>query len=290
MVFKVESLDTAAPNNDGNSIPMTCAINESDDILATVGNDEFVNPYPNVGSPFYTEGLEKVLCHSGGVVSGRLAGLRLRTDGGGNLKNSVRFLDLDFDPPPCDATDPECRVLDPLLKARLPAQLTNGSPDHVQLGVGPYADVVNHDHIHLMTPGLVYAMRMNFEPKGLEERYLIRMMARDELPPGALENKTCPFTDESKTDDVNVYIWQDGVFSGVIDGLPDGYTVSTGEIKPLSESYGNPPEVSAGWLEGLICSNISLIGEPCATKKGKDGLCHNLGKVPVRFTMHMEYQ
>lgn len=280
-------------NKDGDGISMICAINENDDVMSTLGNDKWVNPDTSIGSAFYVSGLENVLCHSGGVIQGRLAGLRMRTESGGNYRTVLRFLDLTLDHPACESEDPPvagCWSLEDPLLTRLPTELKVASPDLVKLDVAPYEDVLGHDHIQLMAPGL-YQMRMHLEPLNLPERYMIRMMDRTELPPGQLPGFTCPFDVGSASDDVNVYIWRDGVFSGTEpDGLPDGYTVSTGVITPWSESFEAPPTVSPGWAEGLICSNISLTGEPCASKREKNSLCHNLGKVPLRFTLHMQYQ
>jgi len=290
-LFKVDSSASAAPNNDGHGIPMTCAINEESEPFTTVGNDEGIS---GVGSWLYTGGMEKVFCGSGDVVSGRLAGLRLRTDGGGNLKNSVRFLDLNFDPAcPTGLEDPDyCIPAESALLSRLPPDFREPSLDTAQLDVRPYVDAnPPHNHIHLMASNL-YAMRMAIEPKGFGERYLIRMSSRGELPEGALQSRTCAYSEENATEDITVYIWQDGVFSGVSNGLPDGYTVTTGDIDPTKlESLGLPPTVTPGFAQGILCSNIGLGGEPCeGGGKNKNALCHTLGKVPVRFTMHMEYQ
>jgi len=60
--------------------------------------------------------------------------------------------------------------------------------------------------------------------------------------------------------------------------------------KTRDENGGIPPEVIPGTIVGNICSNIGLSGESCDGAKNKDDLCHMLGDVPVRFTMHWEYQ
>ncbi|RZW15946.1 MAG: hypothetical protein EX260_10085 [Desulfobulbaceae bacterium] len=131
---------------------------------------------------------------------------------------------------------------------------------------------------------------MQIEPKGLSERYLIQMSNRDSLPEGMLQSHSCRFNAQNVTDDITVYIWRDGVFSGVSDGLPDGYTVTTGTISD-PETVGSPPKVTPGFAQGLVCSNVSIDGASCpGGKKQKNALCHALGKVPMKFTMHMEYQ
>jgi len=294
-LFKVISSDSAVPNNDGKGLSMVCALNEIADTLATLRNDEDIDPESGLGSWIYTGGMEKVLCGSGDVVSGRFAGLRLRTDGPGG--SPIRFLDLDFDPAcSMDLADPDyCIPAEDDLLDRLPVDFLEPSLDTVQLDVRPYNDVnPPHNHIHLMASGL-YAMRMGIEPKGLGERYFIRMSSRKDLPVGAIQSRTCAYSAANATGDITVYIWRDGVFSGVPDGLPDGYTVTTGFIDiddPTKlESLGVPPTVTPGFAQGVLCSNIDLNGDACPGRgKTKNDLCHTLGKVPMRFTMHMEYQ
>jgi hypothetical protein len=287
-LFSVKQADTAVPNNDGSAIPMTCTINLEADTLTTVDNDLVVNS-PD-GNEFYYSGQEKVHCISGGVVGDTLAGLRIGTMLGGNLRNAIRFVDLNFDPA-CDPTDTSCLALTSALRNRLPAAFLTPSKDTVQLDIRPYADAIGQaegqTHIHLMTPG-PYSMYLTLTPEDQSDRYLFQMSSRTSLPKNS---HSCEFNAQTATGDINVYVWRDGVFTGVQDGLPDGYTVSTGVISSFSETAGGLPQVTAGFSEAFVCSNVALDDiTPCEEKNQKNALCHGLGKVPMRFTMHMYYQ
>ena len=266
-LFKVQSKDGSSGNDDSVGRAMICTLNEVADLKATVMDD---------GDPVYENNIDKVLCLSGDVVGDHLSPLRFSNLPGGNpkqIKFAKRFLDLAFG----DCVGPGCNVL--------PTKLTEeGTPDTAYVHVAPYAD---QDHIHLLDPGL-HALAMRIDPRDFDERYSIQMSSRN---PGVRNNNLCYFDAEGyeTTDDINVFVWEDGVYSGVMDGLPDGYTVTTGNITGL-ETTGNPPTVEPGSAQALVCSNTGPNGEQCAEPKDRDDLCFVLGKVAMRFTLHMEYK
>lgn len=258
--------------NDGSPLTMICSLNETEDPAATVRNDGGVNS--RLGGSLYFGGLDKVHCQSGGVVNPNLSGLRLSSMSGGNIRNAKRFIDLAFG---------ACKDG----SSCLPDEFLTASKDTVQLDVRPNPGEEGHDHIQLMEPGH-YKMPLKIWPDGFRERYLIQMMD-DEVMPN--ESHACRRDAEGfhPSDDINVYIWADGAFSNVKDGLPDGYTVSTGTIHS-DEFSGNPPTVTAEDLTALACSNTASNGDPCPDGFSGSALCYVLGDVRVRFTLHMEYE
>lgn len=268
--------ETPGPNNEGLAISMLCSLDDEGDALATMTNDEAVNS-PD-GSPYYEDALDKVGCISAGVSGDTLAGLRLRTVVG-SLKRAVRFVDMKFEQ--ClDGTD--C----------VPAKFLDPSKDSVQIDVHPYPDS-GHDHIHLMDPG-EYWMYLSVRDDDLSDRYIVQMAQRDSLPEGFLQSINCHYDAPGypsleDLDDIKVYIWEDGIYSGSADGLPDGYTVTTGLIDQ-SEALGALPVVTPMTASALICSNVDENGDNCGPKKNSQGLCAIRGQVGMRFTLHMEYE
>lgn len=271
-LFNVQSKDGSTGNDDKVGRAMICTLNEDQDLNATVMDD---------GDPVYENNVDDVLCISGDVVGDNFSPLRFANFPGTNPKQvqfAKRFLDLAFGSCiPTDPSDSDCN---------LPSKLTDAATlDTAYVHVAPY-----ENHIHLMDPGL-HGMFMRIDPRDFAQRYSIQMSNRD---PDKNNNFLCysDIPDYDITDDINVFVWEDGTYSGVGDGLPDGYTVTTGIILEV-ESAGNPPTVvypDPGYAEALMCSNIGPNGERCADPKNRDDLCFIRGKVAIRFTMHMVYK
>jgi hypothetical protein len=80
--------------------------------------------------------------------------------------------------------------------------------------------------------------------------------------------------------DVSVYLWRDADK----DGLPDGYTVTTGEIKDVDETLDGPPDVIPGTRWAAVCSAVGP-DAPCGNPKASSN-CNFLGYVEMKFTLH----
>jgi len=269
-LFTVES-KSGSGGHAGAPGPMICIVNALEDVDATVGND---------GDSVYMDGEDKVQCRSGDVVYPNLAGLRVRTLENGNIRKAKRFLDLSFGTciDPSGASD-----------CGLPPELLNLSNDTVDLAVRAYHDDSDANHIYLMPKGQTHAMPISFYPKGLDAYYRITMMKGEE--PTRFPCYFNPDYPSDEIDDINVYIWQDGEFSGEPeDEWPDGYTVTTGVVNELSEGESEFPTVELATAQAVICSNKSATGAACPAGYNKDDYCYVRGVVPVRFTMHMIYQ
>jgi hypothetical protein len=267
-LFKVDSSASVVPNNDGNSIPMTCILNyPPDNASATVKHD---------GEPIYVAGMEKVGCQSGGVVNPNLAGLRMSSFGPGNIRKAKRFVDLAFG---ICTDDSKC----------LPEEFLDPSQDTVQMDARPNGAIDGHNHIHLMTTG-EYNMPFSIWVDGFTDRYKIEMDAGNIAGVKPLQSHACHNDADGYQvgDDINVYIWEDGTFSGVFDDLPDGYTVTTGEISVL-EAPGEHPVVTHAPRRATVCANVNQDGDACPSDKSKSALCYMRGQVDVEFTLHMQY-
>jgi len=167
--------------------------------------------------------------------------------------------------------------------------------DLIRLGVRPYRnpeDQQTADGIHLLTPGEIYEMGMRFSIPGTEHfnfSIASKWYEGNESFTGigcetGFENQILanapPVAEggDSGMQDVSVYLWLDGDDA---DDLPDGYTVSTGQIiKPNSEG---PPTIDSGLRYAAVCSSVgpAVCGNPHAPSN-----CNFLGYVPVTFTMH----
>ena len=79
--------------------------------------------------------------------------------------------------------------------------------------------------------------------------------------------------------DVSVYLWRDTDE----DGLPDGYTVTTGEFGVITKDLDGPPEVEPGARWAAVCSAVG--DKECGNPKAPSN-CNFHGYVEVRFTLH----
>jgi hypothetical protein len=146
------------------------------------------------------------------------------------------------------------------------------------------------DHIQLMPTGVVHSMPARIGTQGFANRFNIQMMGVP-MPDGFHQGIWCNLTyhpdldpADAVSEDVSVYNWPD--HDG--DGIPDGYTITTGTIDDSVRT--SPPDVIAGTRLGTICSNIGGEGlQTCGGPSGGD-LCNLLGFVEVSFTIHARNQ
>jgi len=160
--------------------------------------------------------------------------------------------------------------------------------DTIRMQVRPYREDPNQttESIHLLTPGEIYEMGMNFSLVNVGiDRFSISVAAQHYPGNENFTGIACETGHEeeilakapgSPMQDVSVYLWTDSD----ADGLPDAYTVSTGVITPPQGD--GPPSVSAGTRYAAVCSAVGplVCGNPQAPSN-----CNFLGYVPVQFTM-----
>ena len=188
-----------------------------------------------------------------------------------------------------------------------------GDMEELRFNVRPYRDTQTKDGIHLLdtapldfTDPLVnpYEMGMTFRVK--YERYTISVASRHFEGNEKFTGIACQtgfekailagnydvngdgeIHDHGALPDVTVYLWpDDSVSPPDADNLPDGYTVTTGDIV-LADPLIFPPEVKPGPRVGAVCSPYgdSDCGNPQAPSN-----CNFLGYAKVRFTLHAVVQ
>jgi len=160
--------------------------------------------------------------------------------------------------------------------------------DTIRLQVRPYREDPNQttESIHLLTPGEVYEMGMNFSVVNVGiDRFSISVAAQHYPGNENFTGIACETGHEEEIlakapdgplRDVSIYLWTDSD----ADGLPDAYTISTGVITPPQGD--GPPLVSAEARYAAVCSAVGplVCGNPQAPSN-----CNFLGYVPVQFTM-----
>jgi len=160
--------------------------------------------------------------------------------------------------------------------------------DTLRLQVRPYRLTQTTESIHLLAPGEVYEMGMNFSvvDVGLD-RFSISVAAQHYLGNENFTGIACEVSYEDgqailanapdrPMQDVSVYLWPDSD----ADGLPDAYTVTTGTFLSFDPETG--PVIEPGSRYAAVCSAVGplVCGNPQAPSN-----CNFLGYVPVKFTM-----
>jgi hypothetical protein len=262
---------------DGEDIPLNCEImNES--------MDEFGNPIANTvlndGAGSYRNGEQKVECSLGGTVQPNLSGIVVNTVNSGPVKKAIRKIDINFGP----CVGPACEYVPSELHDRAASA---EDMEDIALSIRPYAEM---DHIQLMSSGVVRSMAARIGTKAFADRFGIQLMQR-EIPEDFHQGVWCdlsyhPTLDpiDAISEDVSVYNWPD--HNG--DGIPDGYTVTTGIIDDTFNT--SPPDVIAGTRIGAICSNVQGPGLETCGGPSRSDMCNLLGFVEVGFTIHARNQ
>ena len=285
LVFAVTNVTAKKPakpdKTDGVAAALNCELlSESGDTVLSDGLGQYVG------------GVDKVACGTGGTVQPNLSGISLSTVSKGAIKRAIRKIDLAFGE--CSGPDGNaCRHVPDafLLKAASDEEVEE--MEDVWIGTGPYPDDPEMGHIQLMAPG-TYEMKFHMSPLGLADRFVIQLMNRDEFPSELGQGGWCSlehnpnfeWVDAATEEDMTVCIWPDG---NDADSLPDGYTITTGDITEAdcagTLTMETPPAVTPRSREATICSTVAGDDFAC------DGdMCNLLGTVPLQLTLHAAYQ
>lgn len=248
---------------------------------------------------FYADAVDKVKCSIDGPSTPWP--IRLVMGDKGKPENSVRKVDVvlgdfemgDFNVP--EGTDYTYYLKD--LYPNLFAEATSHDLDKmepIRLNVRPYRNDSEQsaEGIHLIPwRAEPYDMGLRFSFPGTK-RFSISVAGKHYPENESFTGIGCETGQEAAIlanspdgvmKDASVYLWRDGVDA---DDLPDGYTVTTGEIEheedtPIPE--GLPYNIKPGYRWGAVCSSIGP--ETCGNPRAPSN-CNFLGYVKVQFTMH----
>jgi hypothetical protein len=298
--FYDENLCNGADTGSGERVSLNCllAASSGDASDDTVKSDGKPGVHPEVDGA-YVDAEEKVRCRTGGTAQPNLSGLGLdpKLKGGPPIRKMdlvlTHFVDPDGDTleQPNGKTDPW---------PYLPASLFEEGPtwedmEMAYMSVRPYRS--EHNHIQLLASAATYEMAARFRVKPVDDhRYVINLADTvpdnpDDQFSGLLCHSVTPEwpNDEIVTvsEDVTVYLWPDEND----DGMPDGYTVTTGVVTGVGDdnaySLANPPAVTSAPRTAAICSQVGPVD---CNGAGLGEFCNFLGFVDVQFTWHAENQ
>lgn len=232
--------------------------------------------------PYYQDGVDKVRCSTGNSKdTSNTSRLGLNTVSKGNIRNAIRKVDFVIDESTCSKSVGCARVPDGVFAAA-------ASPDDMEdarFAVQAYAGTegLAVPHIQDLTPGNSYEVSLEFALLGTAERWSFQMLGRS-LPPDFKQGLKCDLDvpSDAVTEDVTLYVWPDDD----ADGVPDGYTVTTGLIDDTSTT---PPTVISGSRKATLCSNVDADGNTCGGP-GSSNLCYLVSKMDVQFTWHAQNQ
>ena len=250
---------------DGESIPLECTLADGP------GDNLFSD---GLGS--YSHGQQDVACTTGGVAQPNLSGIGLDTWTRGPIRKVTRRFDLVL--APC-TEDYDC--------AALPTALFEvaAAVDDMEISVFGIRPYVEQGDIQLLPPDTVHEMAMRLSVNGYADRFMFQMMGRV-IPDDFHQGVWCDLgqnpgfdPDDAISQDVSVHVWPDN--DG--DGVPDGYTVTTGTF----DSAASPTSLTPGARTATVCSTAGPVA--CGGPDNSD-LCNLLGRVDVQFTIYAANQ
>jgi hypothetical protein len=162
--------------------------------------------------------------------------------------------------------------------------------DLFKLNVRPYRNTQTEESIHLLTPGEIYEMGMHFTiPETGIDRFSVSIASEHYEGNESFTGIACKSGHEAEIlthspeaggnmRDVSVYLWPDVN----VDGIPDGYTVTTGSITVDGNGTLN---VTEGSRWAAVCSAVGPLD--CGNPRAPDN-CNFLGYVEMQFTLHAE--
>jgi hypothetical protein len=287
-----------SPGTDlGQAIPMDCILEGSwgDSETDTLKNDKL---------GIYSDDVDKTACGVGGPSLPWPLSLGLGSKG--NPARSVRKIDLVFDETSfVDGTDEESNgrdfLPDYLFREAREDPNNPGWPDlddmePISLVVRPYRDTQTEDGIHLLPwKAEGYKMGLTFRLPGSVNLYRFSVASRHFPGNEKFTGIQCHTGNEQyildnapggPMQDVTVYLWPDD--DG--DGLPDGYSVTTGAFINHGANLGTENEVLPETTdEPLVAAICGLAGpKDCADYGG--GWCNFLGYVNIQLTLHARVQ
>ena len=288
----------------GERIDLNCWLTDLDDDTVKADGEPGTGTYPNLYG-VYVNGEEKVSCRTGGTVQPNLSGLGLNS----KLKGGPPIRKIDLALTHFEGPDGST-ALSPYLPTSIfeegaswnemeIAYLTARPYGFYRPGNNDRAASDAQDHIQLLGPDESYSMatRIRMQPYD-EHRYVISLA--DTLPADPNDLRTGLLCDSvtpgwpneeivKVSQDVTVYLWPDTN----LDGLPDGYTVTTGEVPSAGGNAGvtftleDPPAVVSAPRTAAICSQEGPVD---CSDRSVGGYCNFLGFADVQFTWHAENQ
>ncbi len=283
------ALALAKPDCDSNSDHPSCQNDGGEDGQYILMNCELFSDYRTVENflddtlGIYFHDVDNVVCRTGATGKVNLSGIVFSAFPG-KVKGKQppppsRLMDLHLDPAGID--DPS------LLPGAIfePGKVDESDPvfgnmSHLRVAVRPYKD--GQTDIQLLEPDTVHQMALRINDRN--NRWKLNLASRV-VENDNLQGVLCGDRPEAvaNTTDVNVWVWPDDN----ADGVPDGYTVTTGTF----DSLVNPdPELfEPGAKTAVLCSN-QLAQDDRSCRHHSDGWCNIRGEVEIQFTLHARTQ